>query len=607
MGTYFDAKDKKLSFMYLCIVVLGYLLFVFNRYLPVQEGWFQYDVLLIDNGKLPYRDFYLHIQPLYLYMIYALEKIFGPYFIYLRAYGVIERIIIVCSIFYVLRKQFNDNDAFIVTVFGVFFYSSFNVDLTYSYYQTSLLLSLASAIFFERGLKDSETVSCFYIIAGIMVALLFFTKQSTGMVFFAGLLAVLLIHYLRLKKHHEMLIAAGYYLIGFTAVAFSMLAWLVCNNALGPYFKVVFLASESKGPIFSILFGFVPRLWRLVDPVYLIVILLFIVSTFFVDRMSGKTLKYVKSNDKSTCLYYSVTVMICYIYAYFRNSVVEHIWILRNLYNITQYIIVVCSMVIVAAIVYYQVKWYAEPSDEKIKMRLYWIVIAFMMMYSHGMSGILEAQAFIFALPLAMLLWWSTYQNNKTLRIVKGITILFGLLIVVMITSQKYSQPYYWWGWGEPNVRTANENSSLKELKGMKISLRSKNIYEKVCSIILKNTTKKDDVFFFPHNTLFNVLTGRTYNNYTTVCYFDVCSDKHALQAAKYLEYSKPKMIIHMIFPDEAWKTHEDIFRQGKTSGQREILSVITKMKEAGFYERIELIDDPLNYPIEVLKRTDHI
>ena len=596
---------KKLPYISLCFVVIGYLSFVFNRYLPVQEGWFQYDCMLIKSGKLPYKDFYLHIQPLYLYFVYAVQKIFGPYIIVLRVYGVIERLVIACLILYVLRKQFSLNDSFIATLFGVFFYSSFNVDMPYSYYQTALLLSLISAVLFEIGLRDCEKVSFSYILAGASVALLFFTKQSIGLVFFVGLLTILLVYYLRLNRFRALLIAFGYYLMGFACVVISMISWLAINHAIKPYYNIIFLASESKGSLLSILFGFVPRLLKLLDPLYVTLMVIGISFTYILDRYNNRSKIYSYIDEKPLYHAYAIMVVICYAYAYINKYLISHLWLIDNIYNISQYIILLSSLSLISAIIYYQWLWYVKPHDNIYKVKLYWVVIGILLFYSHGMSGILEVQAFVFGLPLSILLWWSTYNNLKIRRYVKGVSILIGLLIIFLLTSIKYVRPYYWWGWGEPDVRAAKEVSSIPALRGMRISLRTKQIYEQIYLLVNTNTSSEDEVFFFPHNALLNVLTEKTYSAYTPVCYFDVCADQYAIQVANYLERNKPKMILYMNFPEKAWKTHEEIFREGKTSGQREIQKTITRLTKEGYYQKIALIEDATNYPIEILKRID--
>ena len=65
------------------LVVVGvYNLMFFNRYLPLTEGWFLAYARLMAEGKVPYRDFYFFMTPLYPLQMEAflarLETAFSP-------------------------------------------------------------------------------------------------------------------------------------------------------------------------------------------------------------------------------------------------------------------------------------------------------------------------------------------------------------------------------------------------------------------------------------------------------------------------------------------------------------------------------------------------
>ncbi|OGT10938.1 MAG: hypothetical protein A2X77_02465 [Gammaproteobacteria bacterium GWE2_42_36] len=602
----FNMNSKKINDIFpycmICLVIAGYMLLSFNKYVPAQEGWFDYDCLLMKAGKFPYKDFYLHIPPLFLLLIHTLHKLFGEDLIVLRLYGVVERVVISCLIFYILKKNFKPNAAFIATLLGIFFYSSFNVDLPYSYYQTAFLISLLTACIFENALNKINKVSHGYIAAGIFIAILFFLKQSTSMVMLITLLLIMIGHYLRLAQYRRLLITIAYFGLGFAIITSIIIIWLISHHAFAPYLKIVFLTSESKGSPSEILFGFIPRLFNGVKSFPLIMI----VSTLFAYHLFAKRFQETKTvEDKPVYILYGILIIIAYGYTYWDKSIITKFMLLDNINALTQKIIILCVFYLLLSLITYTYRWYKNPQNMVLRSKLFWIVFAAMWAYSHAMSGVLEISAFMFGLPLCLLLFWSNYKNKYFMYPVKFATITIGIAAIILISSQKYATPYYWWGWGEPDVRTATETTTIPRLKGMRISLRDKLLFEHVFSLISKNSSPSDDVFFFPHISLFNILSDRTYSAYTTVCYFDVCSDTYAEQTAEYLVHKKPKLILDMLFPESAWKIHEEIFRQGKPSGQRKIQQVITQMTHDGTYQQIAMLSTEGNYPIVILKRTD--
>ncbi len=106
----------------------------------------------------------------------------------------------------------------------------------------------------------------------------------------------------------------------------------------------------------------------------------------------------------------------------------------------------------------------------------------------------------------------------------------------------------------------------------------------------------------FPHMPLFYLLADRKRETFSAVHYFDVCSDALAISDARIIGRIKPKVIVVMYFPESAWRFHEDIFRGGQRSGQRDLMDLIDRFKNDGEYKSVRRYSTSgNNYDIEVL------
>lgn len=222
----------------------------------------------------------------------------------------------------------------------------------------------------------------------------------------------------------------------------------------------------------------------------------------------------------------------------------------------------------------------------------YWLVMttAAALMYAHGMSHVVEEHAALPALPIVIGMLLSTkipWNNFK--NVIVG---LICLALIVLTLSQKVMSPYWWWGWGEPPIvgNADTVTPKIKELKGFELSAKTNDTLNYVVRLVQDNSSPQDEVFAFPHISLFNVLTARENNSFASVHYFDVCPDWVATKDAKRLLEKPPQIIIWLTLSEEDWIFHEKHFRGGKRSGQRDIEDAVNRLTQER-YEKIGMIE----------------
>jgi len=465
------------------------------------------------------------------------------------------------------------------------------------------LIILASALL-APVLDDSPLTkykqTVLLIASGALLALSFFTRQSSGAIFFPLFVAVIFVFCVKNTNIALTVRSLIAFLTGFAVIAFVFVAWLSRHGALTSYFQQVFFSTSSKGRTIDILFRFIARISPLVDPSTLL--LLFIAACLLVwflysNAAIGPSIGGQFKDNSFLLTLVSTTFVAAYLCAHLIH---KKIFAVNRL---TQYILLLTFVTTAVNFVIFCARWTRDHRDSRNTFYLFSSLISFAWMYAHGMSGVLEVHALLPGLPFLILLVLGWIEPGRRRTIVRTVVLIGGAIVVLGVSSARFATPYYWWGWREPDVRTATFETRIPKLEGFYLSESTKREYEMVYDLVLKNTTEHEEVFTFPHILLFNVMTSRINTNFSPVTYFDVCTDPYARETANYVARIKPRVIVVMNFPEDAWSVHEQLFRGGRLSGQREIVAIIKRMKDQGLYETVYVCSIPGNYPIEVLVR----
>ena len=214
---------KSLSFIgWLCavsIVLLYNYLYSFS-YLPMTEGWFTVYAKLMNNGLVPYRDFYLYLTPLYPLLIANFILLFGDSFFALRLLGFLITLIITTLLFLILLKRFKPASAMFSTVVSMFYYQSGVAHISYDFTQILTAFTLASALMLillsnikERDFESHKArIITYLVLSGMFSSLAFFIKQSNGsMIAIASAIAASYVVYSNYKNNLRIII---YYILG---------------------------------------------------------------------------------------------------------------------------------------------------------------------------------------------------------------------------------------------------------------------------------------------------------------------------------------------------------------------------------------------------------
>lgn len=190
----------------------------------------------------------------------------------------------------------------------------------------------------------------------------------------------------------------------------------------------------------------------------------------------------------------------------------------------------------------------------------------------------------------------------------RGLLAEFMLCVCVLICglsiNEKLYIPYEWHSWRTPNLlekANAQVKINVDGLEGFRVPASDAMTYEKIVSLIEENSTESDVLFQFPNIPLFNVLTGRK-TLYIAIPYFDVCPDTLAVECAEGLYTNPPKLFLYANLSESRWLIHEEAFRNGMPSGQREIQRFYTEYVTQN-YELLGIFDNNEGETLELWKR----
>ena len=246
------------------VIITIYNMIFLKKSFPMTEGWFSAYANRVLLGKVPYRDFYLWLPPLYTLQIAAFMRLFGESFLPLRLLGVVVILGITALLYGLYSRLFTGPAACLSTVFAVMLLQSGVAHISYDFYQFVIFYGLAAAFLLLKACDSDDFVDearpgpralAWLAGSGVLAGACFLTKQSNGLIIASSLgVGVICVSLgLGLRRAIVHLVA---YALGFAVPVLIILAWLLSEGAIFPFFQQVFIgASASKGGLSTILFA----------------------------------------------------------------------------------------------------------------------------------------------------------------------------------------------------------------------------------------------------------------------------------------------------------------------------------------------------------------
>lgn len=567
----------------LCVGLMAlFLSFIFNRYLPINEGWFQYYSWMMHSGKVPYRDFWFFGPPVSLIWTYLFS---GDHILNLRIFGLLIRILLTGMMYFLLSRQFSPRASFLATIVSMAIFLSYISESFFTYLVDSFLFLVAGLICVSEAQVHPRRQSLIVFLAGVCGSLSFFTKQSSGL--FATFALVVLLVWLsnRLARAVWDLV---YFSIGWCVTAIPFVSWLVLSGAWRPFIEQVFVgAAASKGTARTLI---VTTLHRSMPPLaFLVFFCLF--GLFALALWRKRLIITGRQNTGSTvatvALIAVLTLVVLFtpFFLHASGSAVARMrWYVTLLAQVTFMAMGVALLWQVARRLRSQ-----TPTEERIAPIL--VVAGFLWAYGCLMSYMVEQHAIIlgvaYFVAVACDSWY--FPSGKSFA---GIVTVLCLLQLGEIAWYKFDDAYDWHG-THLEVSRSPVSSHWPQLAGFRVDKETVDVLDTVLDDIAKYAKPGEPIFTYPHIPLFNVVTRHPQPTFAPVHYWDVCPDYLAEADALRVKAAKPAVIVVMDMPEWLWLDGEETFRRKKRSGQRSIQAVIDDFAASGEYRLVHSLRTP--------------
>lgn len=656
---------RKYNKLYWGIILLVYGIIFYSKFIrnviPPQFGWWHYMAWRMEQGDLPYKDFYLFIPPYFLLLTSMLFKFLGKHlFLYSVLGFLVTRLLMWFLLYKILIRIVRPMYAAIGIMTGLSLTAAFAMDSTYDYNPLITLVIVVIAFLFCLLYDQKQNRRIMWIAWGIGICsgFLLFLKQTVGFlippVSLAGIIWICRQKDIRKKYIYSMLS----YALGMIVALLPGLGYLLYNNLLDDAYFCLTTAVDAKIVdinIFQLVFRNFIRIDQLICAIAIVscIILgkkygvkkeptLYLLSLFAVfmtlyNIFGGHIKGFKESIGQANFLECIALTMILMFVLYHVDRQIKR----SKIFITNEYIIFVMSVIFILmvfcvkkyltpnvavslydgldfqilkkSIVYISVYivifiWIKETIDyfvyKKSDIEKIYIPMTIILLYlgTSFLSATLEEVYAVLFIPI-IIIYFLEFAAKKNIE--KYGVVIFCFALCFCCLSQKLYIPYDWHEWRIPSMLVKENNvqeSDIDGLEGFYLSEGDELSYQGIIQSILNNSTDEDVMFQFSSIPLFNLLAERK-SVYVAIPYFDVCPDDLAISAAEELKANLPKLVLFDELSEWRWVLHEEVFRNSNLSGQREILNFYTDYVKR-FYRLLGTYNNNVGENVCLWKRT---
>lgn len=549
-----------------------------NSVISPQFGWWQYYAWRMECGDVLYKDIYLFMPPYFVFLTHLFYTVFDNHFIlYTWLVGFPVKVISILLLYNVVCRITKPVFACFCVLFGACMSATYPMDMLYDYNPITILPCLLVAFlcmrYYEQLLKGQpRRWTSLWI--GVILAVLFGLKQTFGITFIFTIGVAFIAMYYREKMSFRIAIKDIAWFVGGVVIGLLPAIWyLTYHHVWGDFFRCLAMISEAKGGTTYILL----RCFKVLDEfkiwVYALVVytVLYVLSRYSDNHTNiiGRWSQWnIRNANKWLVIIFFILAVAIILYTYLPHEFHFYMSFDRLVFKWRQR---VCRVLVYSGVFIWLLHMLRYVLGKKTNAP---IVLFTSLIAAHFFTGVLSTDAleeiyFVIYLPwvLALVLGYNGYYKTIKDSAIFIVMLFFGFSCV----SFKQNMPYSWQGWTTLYIDKSDVYSSIRGLEGLRMSTYAEKNFQKVVNLIEENCDKDDKVFQFANIPLFNVLTKHKISDYAPITWFDVCSDSLAHMVAKEQIENPPKMVIWHRMDKTNWKIVEEVFRNGKKSGQREL------------------------------------
>ena len=532
--------------IFICFFLFNLFLLSWNfNYLPLTEGWFLLAGKFINQGYLPYIDFYAYLTPFYYWYSFFIVSLSENLIFTSRVLGQVNLNILFFLTYKVLNINFPKSQSIISALFGLIFYLSINAIISHDFVHIANIFALLS--FYIISTKNSKIS---FIFAGFFAAMCFLTKQSNGAVIFVTLSFIFIFKYWNNKKFFI------YPIIGSViATLINFFPYLNIDGLNAVVQNIVVNAGSAKGGILHSLTTLIPprsdfysfeKLLKFFMKILLPLVLILKFHKLFERKIENIFI--FKNNEFSILssrtififLLLSITTILIFIFNINNINIISNLseWFWKKPYLWSGY----CP-------IFFLLFLKNKEFDKNIGIFLLGLTFA-----AATSAGLTPVSIFLHVAFLVCLIL--SFKSFYNIGMVLGFIIIFSVSTTSIL--EKKEKVYHWWGIN--SYKGSFESTSIPAIANIKnngISNDLDIINEKIKNC---NSSPKN-LIAFPHGALLNLTTNIDPPTRTISYWFDFLSNQDALIELKKLSKVDIDIVGIINVKQEAWDIHTKLFR----------------------------------------------
>lgn len=549
------------------------------------------------HGSVPYRN-YNSGPPLDGVISGIVLWAFGAKVTVMRAWGVAQHVAVAILLYCWLLRLFQPRHAALATLVTVIASAGdpSNGIATYGFEAAAffLLSGFLCLLGSEHG-RSNRALIIYSIFAGICAALSLATKQSLGAGATVGIpiLAAIYIRHKDGSRRAWTFLAA--FAGGWILIAGSGLLWLAKSGAVGRFLVDVFqkgpsakAAHPSDYVIRAVRAAWGIR-WGTVAACGALAL------CWPALRRAGQSEQpHAESREEKPMYLVLITVVSSVAIAFGAAAAYAGKWPLQGFANFTIYLGIGGTALLLGYHTWQLFTGKLSPRERQVGF-LAGIAFGIALMISMSWPALYDMTFPALAVVAAAVL----HGSAKWLR---ALTYAVCALVLFAMTAEKLNRPYGFHEFMDQPVRLANSHSSQPMLAGLLLPEDTVRLIDGAVSLVQAHSTRRDAIYVYPEFGILSVLAGRRNATRIGSENIDVVTDEMARGEAKLLLAARPAVLIYYPTPEWSLRADERLWRNGKRSGQRDIIAAIEELARS--YHLVATFPVPPNdSPVEVYVR----
>lgn len=316
------AKERRLNtkFIYACALIVLFTIFsavYVKGVIGTQFGWWHYYAWRMKEGDVLYKDIYLFMPPYFVFFTRLFYTFFSNHLIFYTIFvGYPIKIACLLLIYNMICRFTKPFFACMSVFFGACISASYMMDQWYDYNTILMLPALLVAYFimkfYENRIEDTKR-RWYSLYIGIIISLIFFSKQTFGVVFAVTALLMFIVLHLK-EKLPNLRWTILYFIIGIYIGAFPAMFYLTKYNCWKEFFNCVFGVAGAKGGVEGLL---TRPLMIFSDVNVWIIVMAYLLSVYIIKKMiysrhelNIKMQEEVETQQKENLLFFSLSIVI---------------------------------------------------------------------------------------------------------------------------------------------------------------------------------------------------------------------------------------------------------------------------------------------------------